>query len=197
VVVAEVADRRVRPAVLHENLVEGQPVEIVEPDAERLVLVAERVEVRGVEEGRQLPPRLAGQEVDLPLLEAERREDLRVGQHLLRAQLAVDEPQDVLPPRVRQGREPQLRHVRPEDLVPRLREVLRAAIHVEAVGERVAERAHVPAGVAGRLEHGHVVAALHQLVRAGQARDAPAGDHDPLRPPGRRPHGLRGGLGGA
>ena len=85
---------------------------------------------------------------------------------------------------------PSSAHVRPEDLVPRLREVLRAAVHVQAVGERVPERAHVPAGVAGRLEHGHVVAALHELVGAGQPGDAPAGDDDPLRPAGRRPHGL-------
>ena len=195
VVVAEVADRRLRPAVLHEQLVERQLVEAVEADAERLVLVVERVEVRRVEEGRELPPRLAGEEVDLALLEAERAENLRVGQLLLGAQLAVDEAQDVLTTRVRQGGEAQLLHVAVEDLVARLREVLRAPVDVQAVGERVAERAHVAAGVAGGLEHGHVVASLHQLVRAREPGDAAAGDDHALRPSGRGTDGLGLGLG--
>ena len=60
------ADGGVRRAVPREQLAGRDLVELVEPDPERLVLVADRVEVRPEVEERQLRPAATGDEVDLP-----------------------------------------------------------------------------------------------------------------------------------
>ena len=89
-----------RRAVLREQLAGRDLVELVEPDAERLVLVADRVEVRPEVEQRQLGPAARGDEVDFPGVESERAEDLRVLELLLGVPGAVDPPEHLDPPRI-------------------------------------------------------------------------------------------------
>ncbi len=59
--------------------------------------------------------------------------------------------------------------------------MFRADIGVEAVGQRIADRLHMPARAARRFEHGDIVAALHEFISAAQAADAAARDDDALR----------------
>ena len=66
--------------------------------------------------------------------------------------------------------------------------MLGAAVDVEPVRQRIADRADVPARAPRRLQHGDVVAASDELVGAAQAADAAAGDDDAL--------GTRGGADG-
>ena len=131
------ADGGVRRAVLGEQLAGRDLVELVEPDAERLVLVADRVEVRPEVEERQLRPAAAGDEVDLPGVEPERAEDLRVLELRLGVPGAVDPPEHVDPARVGDGGEPELLDVLPVLLVAGPGEVLGPDVGVEPVRERV------------------------------------------------------------
>src|SRR5262249_16284641 len=77
--------------------------------------------------------------------------------------------------------------VLPVMIVPGPGEVLCADVGVEPVREQVADRPDVPAGSARGLEHGDVVAALHQLVGATEPADPRATADDPPRRPPRLP----------
>ena len=84
-------------------------------------------------ERRQIPERMRRKVVELALVEAEAAEHLRIGQHLLGVQAAVDPAQHVLATRIVAIRQVELADVAPVSLVAGLRELLGASIGVETV----------------------------------------------------------------
>ncbi len=169
-------ERAGRRAVLLEQVGRRDVVQVIEARVKRLVLVAKRVHVGLVVEPGQLGEGVGLHVLDLALVQAEFRQHLRIGQHLLGVHRAVDPPEDVLASRVIDVRQLELLDVRPVAVVAGVREVLGARIHVQPVVEALAEREHMAAGPPRRLEHDDLVAALHQLVAATQPADAAAGD---------------------
>ncbi len=181
---ADETDRRIRRAVLREQIAEQHFVEMIETDAERLKLVGELRDVRREVERAQVGPAVRDDPIDLARVEGERLHDRGIGELRLGEPFSIDVPIHVLPAIPRQKGQVKFLDVAAILHVARICEVLGAHVGVEAVGQRIADRLHVPAGAARCLEHRDVVAALHQLERAAQPADAAAGDDDALSPRG-------------
>src|SRR5215472_7470585 len=97
---ANETDRGGRGVLAPEQVGHRDLVQIVEADAEGLILIGEGIEVGPVKEQGQVRPGIAGEEVGLAVVEAEAVQNLKVGEHLLGVKLVVEELRFPIPPPV-------------------------------------------------------------------------------------------------
>ena len=168
-------------AVFLQNVRYRDGVEVVEPDAEGPILIAEAIHVGAKIQVRQFPPLVLFEEADLPLIEAKPGEDLGIAKLLFGEHAPIEPLEQLVEMRITQRGEMEFLDVFPVQVISGLGEVLRPAVDVKTVGQAFADRAHVAAGAARCFKNGDVVAALHQFVGAAQPGESCAGDDHALR----------------
>src|ERR1700733_14982652 len=80
-------------------------------------------------------------------------------------------------PVILEVRKIKLFHVRPIQLIPWLRELLGAGIHVKAIRQTVSHGLHMTAHTVGCFEYGHIVSSPRQFVSTAKACDSTTCDN--------------------
>ena len=103
---------------------------------------------------------------------------LRVRQLLLRAPKAAHIRIHLPPPFIGQHGQVKLTHPLAIGVVAWIGELLRADIRIQPIRQWIVDRLHMPAGASRCFKKGHVMSALHQVIRTAQTSNATAYDDD-------------------